>query len=92
MRKRITRIAPFQLGKVFAVLYAIFSIPIALIMGIAASFAPSEQSIPLAMIVAIPVIYIVFGFLFMALAAWIYNVIAKWTGGVEYVAVEVTDA
>lgn len=92
MRKRITRIAPFQLGKVFAVLYAIFSIPIALIMGIAASFAPSEQSMPLAMIVAIPVIYIVFGFLFTALAAWIYNVVAKWTGGVEYVAEEVTDA
>lgn len=92
MRKRITRIAPFQLGKVFAVLYAIFSIPIALIMGIAASFAPSEQSMPLAMIVAIPVIYIVFGFLFTAMAAWIYNLVAKWTGGVEYVAEEVTDA
>lgn len=92
MRKRITRIAPLQLGKVFAVLYAIFSIPIALIMGIAAAFGPPGQSMPLAMIVAIPVIYVVFGFLFMALAAWIYNVVAKWTGGVEYVAEEVTDA
>ena len=40
MRKRITLIAPIQLGKVFAVLYAIFSIPIALIMIVAASFAP----------------------------------------------------
>ncbi len=47
MRQRITRVAPVQLGKVFAVLYAIVSIPIALIMGIAASFAPG-QSMPLA--------------------------------------------
>jgi hypothetical protein len=42
-----------------------------------------------AIIVAIPVIYIVFGSLFTALAAWIYNVVAEWTGGVEYVAEEV---
>lgn len=92
MRKRIVRIAPFQTGKVFAVLYAIFSIPIALIMGIAAASAPPEQSMPVALIVAIPVIYVVFGFLFTALAAWIYNVVAKWTGGVEYVTEEVADA
>ena len=92
MRKRITRIAPFQLGKVFAVLYAIFSIPIALIMGIAASFGPPGQGVPLAMIVAIPVFYIVFGFLFMAFAAWLYNVVARWTGGIEYVTEEVPDA
>lgn len=84
MRKRITRIAPLQLGKVFAVLYAIISIPIALIMALAASFGSAEQSIPLWMIVAIPVFYVVFGFLFTALAAWLYNVAARWTGGVEY--------
>jgi hypothetical protein len=92
MRKRLTRIAAFQLGKVFAVLYAIFSIPIAVIMGIAASFGPPGQSMPIGMIVAIPVFYVVFGFLFMALAAWLYNVVAKWTGGVEYVTEELTDA
>lgn len=92
MRKRITRVAPFQLGKLFAVLYAIFSIPVALIMGIAASFGPPDQSMPIAMIIAIPVFYVVFGFLFMALAAWLYNVAAKWVGGIEYVTEDVSEA
>ena len=91
MRKRLTRVAPFQLGKVFAVLYAIFSIPIALIMAIVASFAPGK-SMPLGFIIAIPVFYIVFGFLFMALAAWLYNLVAGWTGGIEYDTQEMTDA
>jgi hypothetical protein len=92
MRKRISRVAPFQMGKVFAVLYALFSIPFALIMGVFASFGPPGQSMPLVMIVAIPVFYVVFGFLFTALAAWLYNVVAKWTGGIEYMTVEVPDA
>jgi hypothetical protein len=92
MRKRITRIAPIQLGKVFAVLYAIFSIPIALIMIVAASFAPPGKSVPLAMLLAIPVFYVAFGFIFMALAAWLYNLVAKWTGGIEYVTQEMPDA
>jgi hypothetical protein len=92
MRKRITRVAPFQLGKVFAVLYAIFSVPIALIMGIAASFAPQGQSMSLAMIVALPLFYVIFGFLGMALAAWLYNVVARWTGGIEYVTQEMSES
>jgi hypothetical protein len=92
MRKRISRVAPFQMGKVFAVLYALFSIPFALVMGIFAIFDSSAQSMPFFMIIAIPVFYIVFGFLFTALAAWLYNVVAKWTGGIEYTTVEVPDA
>jgi len=92
MRKHITRIAPFQLGKVFAVFYALFSIPFALIMGIGASFAPSSQHVPVALIVALPIFYVVFGFLFTAVAAWLYNLVAKWTGGVEYETEDMPDA
>ena len=91
MRKRIKRVAPFQIGKVFAVLYAIFSIPIALIMAVAGSMG-GAQSMPMAMIIAIPVIYVVFGFIFTAIAAWLYNVVAGWTGGIEYVTEDVADA
>jgi hypothetical protein len=31
-----------------------------------------------------PVFYGVLGFLLGILAAWIYNVVAKWTGGIEF--------
>ena len=92
MRHRITRIAPLQFGKVFAVLYGLLSIPIALIMLVAAAFAPAEESMPVWLVVAIPVLYVVFGFIFMAIAAWLYNVVARWTGGVEYVTEDVPAA
>lgn len=91
MRKRITRIAPFQLGKVTAVLYALLSIPLVLIMALGSRLNPSAEAMPLWFIVVIPVIYIVIGFMFTAFFAWIYNVVAKWTGGIEFESVEVTD-
>jgi hypothetical protein len=31
-----------------------------------------------------PVMYGIMGFLMGALMAWIYNVVAKWTGGIEF--------
>lgn len=91
MRKRISRIAPIQLGKVAAVLYGIFSIPVAVIMGIAALFAPRHGAMPLVFILALPVMYIVFGFIFMALGALIYNLAARWVGGIEFTTEEVSD-
>jgi hypothetical protein len=30
-----------------------------------------------------PVIYAVMGFVFGVLGAWVYNLIAKWIGGIE---------
>lgn len=62
------------------------------LMGIAASFGPPDRSMPIVMIVLIPVFYVVFGFLFMALGAWLYNVAAKWVGGIEYVTEDVSEA
>jgi hypothetical protein len=92
MRKRIVRIAPVQLGKVAAVFYAIFSIPFALLMGIASALSPAKDAMPLWFVIAIPIFYVVAGFLFMALGAWVYNLIVKWTGGIEFESQEVSDA
>ncbi|HEX4331072.1 MAG TPA: hypothetical protein VH040_02935 [Usitatibacter sp.] len=93
MRKRISRIAPVQLGKVAAVVYGVLSIPIMAIMAIAALFGPHANStVSLVMIVVFPIIYIVFGFIFMALGALIYNLAAKWVGGIEFVTEEVSEA
>jgi len=47
---------------------------------------------PLAFIIALPVMYIVFGFIFMALGALIYNLAARWVGGIEFTTEEVPDA
>ena len=90
MRTRITRFAPVQVAKVFAVLYALVSIPIALIALAAGSLG--GQGMPIWMALAIPVIYLVFGFIFTAIAAWLYNLVAGWTGGIEYTAEDVGEA
>lgn len=92
MRKRISRIAPVQLGKISAVFYAILSIPLALFFGIVSAFSPSQDAMPLGMLIAIPIVYIVAGFVFMALGALLYNVIVRWTGGIEFESEEVGDA
>lgn len=36
-----------------------------------------------------PVLYLVFGFIFTAIAAWVYNLAAGWVGGVEYTSITV---
>jgi hypothetical protein len=36
------------------------------------------------MIILLPLLYGFFGFLIGALIAWLYNVVAGWTGGVEF--------
>lgn len=92
MRKRITRIAPVQAGKVSAVLYGLISLPFALIMALTIMASPARNNVSMVLIIAMPVLYVLFGFLFSALTAWLYNVAAKWTGGIEFVTEEMPDA
>jgi hypothetical protein len=102
VKKRLKRIAPLQLGVVAGVFYALFSlifIPFFLLMALAGAFAPkSDSGSDLAAGVGIvfgffllllaPIMYGILGFIFGALGALVYNLVAKWTGGVE---VEVED-
>lgn len=37
----------------------------------------------IAMVIFIPILYGAFGFIFGALGALVYNLVAKWTGGIE---------
>ena len=90
MRKRITRFAPMQVAKVFAVLYAIISIPFALIAAVLGSMG--SQGMPIWMALGIPIVYLVLGFIFTAIGALLYNLVAGWTGGIEYTAEDVHEA
>ncbi len=40
-------------------------------------------------IIIFPVIYTAFGFIFGVLGAAVYNLVAKWTGGIEFVVTDV---
>jgi hypothetical protein len=89
--KRIKRFAPLQLGKMLAILYGIMGlifIPFFLLMTLVAAHMPAQQRVGLlafgaGFAVFVPIIYAAMGFVFGALGALIYNLVAKWIGGIE---------
>lgn len=90
--RRLKRIAPLQLGKILAILYGamgLLIIPIFLIIGVASSQMPAEQRAGMMLMsggfaLFAPVMYAAMGFVFGVLGAVIYNLVAKWVGGIEF--------
>jgi hypothetical protein len=84
MTKRINHVAPLQLGIVLAALYGAISLLIVPFLILASVLAPSgTKGLPIVFIIVFPVLYAIAGFLGGIIAAAIYNLIAKWTGGIE---------
>lgn len=84
MKKQIVRISPLQTAKVMAVLYLIMSLPLMLLMAASFSLAPAPKPPVAGMMIFLPVLYTVFGFIFTIIGAWVYNLAAKWVGGIEF--------
>ncbi|MCP3900348.1 MAG: YIP1 family protein [Desulfobacteraceae bacterium] len=83
MKQRIHRIAPLQLGKLLAVIYALFSVVFIPFMMIPILMAPKGSGPGLLLALGIPILYIVIGFVGGIIGAFIYNLSAKWIGGIE---------
>lgn len=95
MTKRLKKIDPLQLGKMLAVIYGLGSlvfVPFFLLFGALASMAPQSEEMPTmpmmmgmgaGFILFAPIAYAIMGFLSGLIGAFIYNVVAKWIGGVE---------
>jgi len=98
MKLKLRRIGPLQAGKILGAFYGLFSllmIPFVLSFMALASMAAQHAGragappMPLMMgmgvgfAVCIPFIYAGLGFVFGALSAWIYNLLAGWFGGFE---------
>ena len=83
--RRLIRIAPVQLGIVLGSIYVIISIPLILVFWLIASVMPmgSQMHFHAAML-ALPILYGIFGFIFAAFGSLIYNLVARFTGGIEY--------
>lgn len=89
---RIKSFGVLQTAKLAAILYfissAIFVIPIMLISFIAGSSSGIPGSGFGAMfsgvfLIIMPILYGIFGFIFVAIGCLLYNVIAKFVGGIE---------
>lgn len=90
-KRILKRVAPLSVGKVFALLYGamgLIFIPFFLLMGAVTSNLPSAQRGVFALIgtgaaIAMPVCYALIGFIGGIISAAIYNLAAKWVGGIE---------
>jgi hypothetical protein len=84
MVTRLKRVDPLSFAVVSGVLYGLLSIVFVIIVGILVAMrAPFQSGPPLTILVFLPVIYAVLGFIFGAITAFLYNLVAGWTGGVE---------
>jgi hypothetical protein len=89
--RRIKRIAPLQLGKILACLYGamgLIFVPLFVITSVIVSHLPNARGglpffVGIGFAIAAPVFYAVMGFLAGVISAAIYNLIAKWLGGIE---------
>jgi hypothetical protein len=90
-KRRIKRIAPLQLGKMLAVVYGLIGlvvIPFFMIMSAVMPQMPAEQragfmALGMGFILFLPVMYAIIGFIGGLIGACIYNIVAKWVGGIE---------
>lgn len=83
------RVAPLQSAKVMAVLYLVLSIPfVALVWWMPNPMTGGRLSLPI--LLCIPLGYMLGGFLFTLIGAWIYNLVAAGVGGFELTTIDVT--
>lgn len=91
MKKQIVNVSVAQSAKVLAVLYMVMSLPVVLVL--AAVGAVSEGiGAALLMLLIAPLAYGLVTFLCTGLVAWLYNVVARRVGGVEFSTTEMSDA
>lgn len=92
MTKRLSRIAPWQAGKLFALVYfflsLLFVIPMLLIRSIVPTPPGPGPKFGLGIVIIFPFLYALAGLIFVPLGCWIYNMAAKVVGGLQ---VSVTD-
>jgi hypothetical protein len=89
--QRIRSVGVLSCAKMLGILYgcmALLFVPIALIGGLASLATQQTNSAiggaaMLAFGIIAPFLYAGIGFVFGAIGAWIYNLIAKWLGGIE---------
>ena len=88
MKKQLTNIAPLRAGIVLGIIYGflgVLFVPIFLLMAVFGGKAGAPVVFGGAFLaILFPVMYSVAGFVGGIIAAAIYNLVAKWTGGLEF--------
>jgi hypothetical protein len=90
MKSRITHVAPVQAAKMFAAFSFLATLPFLLLMVIPMVAMPAQaRPYMTPYLLLVPFFYALGAFLFGALGAWLYNIVAKFVGGLEVTSVDV---
>ena len=85
MKQQIARFSPHQNGKVFAVLMAVVSLVFVVpIMFLASLAGPKDAAPPAFLFLLFPLIYLVVGYIMVALGCAAYNFMFRYIGGIEF--------
>jgi drug/metabolite transporter (DMT)-like permease len=85
MKQQVARLSPHQNGKVFAVLMALGSLVFLIPLSAVLWFTPSDPNAPPTwLFLLFPVIYLILGYVSVAVGCWLYNVMFKYIGGIEF--------
>jgi hypothetical protein len=94
--KRLSRIAPWQAGKLFALIYfflsLLFVIPILLVATLVPMPAGHGPRLSAGVLVFFPFLYALAGLIFVPLGCWIYNIAAGLVGGLQISVADDADA
>ena len=98
MKKQVKRLSPHQNGKVFGVLMAVATLPMFIPMMLMMLFAMpamdangNETSFPGFIFILFPILYLIFGYISVAIMCVFYNFLQKYIGGFEYEAVDISE-
>ena len=93
LKRRIKSVTPLQYGKMSAAIFGALGLvlfPFILIATvIPAIMSRGDTSVPVLVLTAVfvavlcPVVYGLMGFLMGVIGAWLYNLMARWLGGIE---------
>ena len=96
MKKQLKRISPLRAGIVLAVLYGLLGlifVPFLLIAAaLGAKAGPMAAFGGVFMAILFPIGYAIAGFIGGVISAAIYNLVAMWTGGLEFVTQDIAPA
>ena len=92
MKTQLVNISVVQSSKFVATLYLILTIPVILFLAAAALSSGQGVGTALFMLAVLPGAYAVLAFVGTALTAWLYNVVAKRVGGIEFTTAEIADS
>ena len=88
MKKQLTRVAPLRAGIVLGVLYGFLGLLFTPFILLMAAFGCKTGAFAAVggvfLAILFPVLYAVMGFICGVISAALYNLIAKWTGGLEF--------